>query len=447
MTLQPGARSDAVGQVRYGCTMGAMYSAVAIPGVVPIADCGPGCADKQYTSIALANGFQGGGRFGGSVPPSLNASQEDVVFGGAERLRDLIQASLKMLDGDLFVVTTGCIADIVGDDVGSVVEKFQRDGKPVVYAETGGFRGNNFIGHEIVCKAIIDQFVGDYSGRKVKGLVNVWSLVPYQDTHWRGDLAELKRILEGIGLKVNILFGVGSKGVSEWKAIPKAQFNLVVSAWQGLSIAEHLQEKYGQPYLHVPHVPIGSIETRRFLETVTRFAGLDPERAQGFMAAEEHEFYSYIEQFSDFYSENWWGVPSRFAVVTDSTYGLSLTRFLVNQLGLIPSLAIATENPPEEHRESIAQQFGSVSDDVSVDVRFIEDGYHIANAIRGAPERPRMIFGTTWDREVAKELRATVVEVSMPASSEVVLSRSYVGYRGALSLIEKISTTAISLGA
>jgi len=40
----------------------------------------------------------------------------------------------------------------------------------------------------------------------------------------------------------------------------------------------------------------------------------------------------------------------------------------------------------------------------------------------------------TWQ----KELKANVVEVSFPASYEVVLSGSYVGYRGALLFMEKI---------
>lgn len=92
-------------------------------------------------------------------------------------------------------------------------------------------------------KAIIDQFVGDYSGPREKGTVNVFSELPYQNTFWRGDLSELKRILAGIGLKVNILFGPESKGISEWKSIPKAQFNLVVSPWLGIETARHIEKK------------------------------------------------------------------------------------------------------------------------------------------------------------------------------------------------------------
>ena len=61
--------------------------------------------------------------------------------------------------------------------------------------------------------------------------------------------------------------------------------------------------------------------------------------------------------------------------------------------------------------------------------------------------KPPIIFGTTWERDTAKELKGHIVEVGFPASYEVVISRSYIGYRGALSLLEKIYTTAISASA
>jgi nitrogenase molybdenum-iron protein beta chain len=439
-------KSESICRVRYGCAVGAMHSAVAIPGTIPIADCGPGCADKQYAGLVFYNGFQGSGYGGGASLPSVNSTEKEVVFGGNERLRELIQASLKVMKADLFVVTTGCISDIVGDDVESVVGEFQARGAPVVYAETGGFKGNNFIGHEAIAKAIVDQHVGDYAGPRDEGLVNVWTELPYQNTFWRGDLQEIKRILEGIGLRVNILFGHGSGGVEEWKTIPRAGFNLVLHSWLGLSIAEHLREKYGQPYLHVPMIPIGSIETGGFLRKVAAYAKTDPERAEAFIREEERDYYRYLEEFSEFYAEYFFGVPSKLAVVSDSAYAAAITNFASNQLGLIPVKIIATEDPPEEHREGIRGLFRGISPDIP-EVQFIEDGFVIEEEIRNSPRRPAIIFGTTWERDVAKEIRAGIVEVSFPASYEVVLSRGYVGYRGALSLIEKIFTATISASA
>lgn len=444
-----GPKTNSIQQIRYLCSIAAMHSASAIPRVIPITHCGPGCADKQFMNIAFYNGFQGGGYGGGAVVPSTNATEREVVFGGADRLDELIGASLKILDADLFVVLTGCISDLVGDDVGSVVGEYQKKGVPIVFAETGGFRGNNFTGHEIVTKAIIDQYVGPSDAPKVKGTVNVWSLLPYHNTFWRGDLTEIKRVLEGIGLKVNILFGPASDGVSEWKKIPQAQFNLVLSPWLGLETAEHLERKYGQPFLHVPAIPAGAKETGAFLRKVGAFAGISKKKVETFIKAEESTYYKYLEDFTDFYAEYWWGLPAKFAVTADSGYALALTRFLVNQLGLIPARVILTDNPPDERRAAIQDAFRHIADDVSVEVDFEEDSYRVHELLRRTNfgHKPPIILGTTWERDLAKELKGAIIEVTFPASYEVVLSRTYVGYRGGLNLLEKIYTTAVSASA
>lgn len=443
-------KPNSIEQVRYGCAIGALHSAVAIPRVIPITHCGPGCADKQFMNLAFYNGFQGGGYGGGAVVPSTNATEREVVFGGAERLRELIISSRKVLDADLFVVLTGCIPDLVGDDVGAVVSEFQDDGDvPVIYAETGGFRGNNFTGHELVSKAIIDQFVGDYNGPRQKGLVNVWSLLPFHNTFWRGDLSEIKRVLEGIGLEVNILFGHESQGVADWKRIPQAEFNLVLSPWLGVATAQHLEKKYGQTYLHIPAIPIGAQETSAFLRKVAEFAKLDAAVVEGFIAKEERLYYNYLQDFSDFFSEYWWGLPAKFAVIADSAYNLALTRFLVNQLGLIPVKNVVTENPPDDYRSAISNEFLHIAHDVSISVEYEEDSYVIHEKLRAADfgHKPPVIFATTWERDVAKELKGAIVEVGFPTSYEVVISRSYLGYRGALTLLEKIYSITVSASA
>jgi len=438
-------KTNSINQPRYGCSLGSLYTAVAIPRVVPITHCGPGCGDKQFTATAFYNGFQGSGYGGGAISPSVNASEKEVVFGGGERLHELISASIKIIDADLFVVLTGCIADLVGDDVPAVVSEFQEKGVPIVYAETGGFKGNNYTGHELVTKAIIDQYVGDYDGPKEKKLVNVWSLVPFVDTFWRGDLEEIKRVLEGIGLKVNILFGHESKGVEEWKNIPKAEFNLVLSPWIGLDTAKHLEKKYKQPFLHIPLIPIGAEETSAFLRQVGKFAKVSFKKVEDFIKKEEDYYYYYLENFADFYSEYWWGLPAKFGVVSNSAYNLALTKFLVNQLGLIPGRQIITENTPDEYKDFIREQYAHIAEDVSTTVDFIEDGYTIGQELLKTDfgHKPPLLFATTWDRDIAKQLKGGILEIGFPASYEVVVNRSNIGYRGALSLLEKIYTTAI----
>lgn len=445
-------QTNSIGQVRYTCCISAYHSVNAIPGALPITHCGPGCADKQYESTAFYNGYQGGGHSGGSVVPSTNLTEKDVVFGGIKRLREQIKATLRIMESDLYVVLNGCIGELVGDDVGSVVSEFQEQNVPIVYAETGGFKGNNYIGHEIVVKAIIDQYVDKYAQNKSEknpNLINVWTELPYQDTFWRGDLQEIKRILEGAGFQVNILFGIDSKGVEEWKTIPNAAFNLVISPWLGLDIAKHLEEKYGQPYLHIPAVPIGAGEVRAFIDKVVDFAVRNKRKANNFLKKEEEVYYKYLEYFQDFYSEYWWGLPSKYSVIADSTYTLSINRFLVNQLGLIPSVQVITDNAPEKYRKMIKEQFADLGTGTPEKIEFVEDGYIAGQLIKKADYggQTPIIFGSAWDRDVVHEIEGCIVEVGFPVSYEVVINRTYVGYRGALALIEKIYTAAISRSA
>lgn len=446
--LNSNEQTNSIVHPRYGCAIGAAYTVSAIPKGIPIVHCGPGCADKQYYMLSFNNGYQGGGYGGGSVIPSVNAGENEVVFGGEKKLDDLIKSTFKIIDGDLFVVLNGCTGELVGDDVGSVVRKYQEKGYPIVYAETGGFKGNNLVGHEIVTEAIIDQFVGDYAGEKEKGLINLWFEVPYFNTNWRGDFIEIKRILEGAGFKVNVLFGSESTGVEEWKNIPKAQFNLVLSPWIGIKTAKHLEKKYNQPFLHVPIIPIGEEETTKFLRQVVEYAGIDKQRSEEFIKKEADRYYYFLEHFADFFSEFWFGLPSRYSVIGDSSYNLAINKFLAKQIGLLPATQIITDNPPERFREAIRNEYKNLAEDISVDVEFVEDGYIVEKKLKETDfgVNVPLIFASAWERDIAKELKGLILEISCPSSFEVVINRSYIGYTGALTLLEKIYSTAVSAG-
>jgi len=430
-------------QVRYVCTLGAIASVIAIPGAQPITHCGPGCASKQFHALSGISGYQGG-EF---QVPSTNIGNREVIFGGADRLDTVIASTLKVMEADLFVVLSGCVPALIGDDVASVVASYRKRGIPIVLAETNGYQGNNFTGHEIVARAIIDQYADDYAGPVQPGLVNVWSLLPYQNPFWRGDLEEIHRLLEGIGLEVNILFGHSSQGVGDWRQVPRAQFNLVLSPWLGLETARHLEQKYGQPFLHIPTLPIGAKETGRFLRKIADFAGLDRQRVERFIAAEERRYYLYLRDFSTFYAgcTSQYQLPSALIVVSDSAYNLAVSAFMIDQLGLVPACHIVTENPPEAARAGIAAAFRALAEDGDVPVHFADDGFVIGRIVRDTDLTGQLpiVFGTTWEDELAKALDAPLIEISYPSTDEVVLSRSYLGYRGALQLIERIYTTVV----
>lgn len=423
-------------QPRYSCAIGAQQTVVAIKRGVPILHAGPGCSSKVSSLIG-----QGEGYAGGNTIPCTNTGEAEVVYGGEGRLRDVVDGAFKVIDADLYVILTGCTSDIVGDDVGRVTGEYQAQGRAVVYAETGGFKSNNYVSHEAVVNAIIDQYVDVHNkgGNIRKGLVNVFATVPYQDPYWNGNLEEIKRILEGIGLTVNILFGNESGGVDEWKTIPDAEFNILINTWTGLGIVRHLEEKYGTPYMQFPYLPIGGIETTRFLKQVAGFGELNGEKVDAFIQKEEEKYYSFIERTADFMLEFRYGIPRRFYTILDAAYSIGFSKFLLSELGIIPAKQYVIDDTPEEFREEIKKQFAAISDLRSAEVSFSIDGGAIQQEIREEPQKNRaIILGSGWERDLASDIKADLLIISAPVTYRLVLNCGYAGYNGGLRAIEDI---------
>ncbi|MDR3315522.1 MAG: hypothetical protein LBS98_03450 [Coriobacteriales bacterium] len=435
--------SSFIEQERYTCAIGALQSVVAIPRAVPILHSGPGCGTMVQGFFERSTGYAGG-----YTSPCTNFSETEVVFGGIERLRSIVENTYKILDTDLQVILTGCTSDIVGDDVGSVVGEFTALGKPLVYVETAGFKSNNFVAHANVVNAIIDQFVDkfveDFLPRSDLGLVNLFASVPYQDPFWKGNLLEYRRLLEVLGFKVNILFGPLSGGVEEWKSIPAARFNVLVSPWYGLPIVEHLEEKYGQPFVQFPYTPIGANETTRFLLAVAAFAReqgveVDEQHLKDFIIREEYAYYEEIDNLATFLLEFRYGLPSYVHILHDAGYVLGLSKFLLHEVGIVPKEQFIVDNTPEEFQESVAANLAATSDKRTIPVTFDPDAGAAQNAIRSIEHSGRgLIIGSGWDKELAKEKDCDFLSASAPSPYRLVLTTNYVGYSGGLRVIEDI---------
>ncbi|WP_025692018.1 nitrogenase component 1 [Paenibacillus zanthoxyli] len=431
--------SKLIEQPRYSCALGVQQTVIAIQRAVPIVHAGPGCSTKIHGLLG-----QGEGYAGGSTIPCTNSSESEVVFGGEKKLRGVIDGAFKVIDADLFVVLTGCTSDIVGDDVGQVTREFQNLGKPIVFAETGGFKSNNYVSHDLIIKAIVEQYVDRYApakGEVIPGLVNVFASIPYQDPYWIGNLQEIKRLLTGIGLTPNILFGPESGGVSEWLTVPQAEFNIVVSAWPGLRSAKLLKRKYGTPFYHFPYLPVGGAETSRFLREVAAFGtSIDREKAEKFIADEERKFYTHIERTADFMLEFRYGIPRVFYTILDATYAVGFSKYLLNELGIIPAeVQYIIDDTPEQYREGIREQFRRISDRRSANVEFSVDGGEIQENIRKtSPKQRALILGSGWERDMAVDIGADLLPVSVPITYRLVLNCGYAGYNGGLRLIEDI---------
>lgn len=420
---------------RYKCALAAMQTVQAIDRACPVLHSGPGCAQK------LSDTTGSSGYLSPQIFPCTSINEKDVVFGGVKKLETTIANALKVIDADLYVVLTGCIPEIVGDDAAEVVSKFSDADKPVVFAPTAGFKGNNYKGHEQVVEAIVTQYLKK-SDKKQKGLVNLWADVPYQDLFWLGNIRELENLLREIGLTPNTIFGY-QRGIENINKIPEAEFNLLVSPWVGLKNMKTMEKKLGIPYLHYPVLPIGATETGKFLRAVGQFAGVEEAKVEEAIKKHEDYFYYLISRYADLFLENR-VINKQFTVVADAQYALGITKFLVNDLGLVPAKQFITDDTPKEHQELIAAEFQSLNYGIKADVAFETDGFKIHEEIKshdyhGYP----LVLGGYYEKEVTEKLKGNFLNISWPVMDKVVFDDFYVGYTGGIRLIEDIYTVAV----
>lgn len=430
---------------RYLCAMGgALMAATALPETIPILHAAVGCAGSVAWGQNGGSGLQVAGYCGGLVTPSSNVQEREVVFGGDNRLREQIKNTVDVMNGRLYFVITGCVTEIIGDDVRAVVGEFRDEGVEIIHAETAGFKGNSYVGYDLFLQSLFKNYV-ERGTERVKGRVNVWGIAPFQDVFWRGNLEGIRSLLTKLGLEVNTFF-TPADSLDAIKQSSSAELNIVVSDIYGVKAAQVFEEVHGVPFITNP-LPIGPSATDAFLRNVGKALNLDVE---GVVASENADYYAYLDPLTDCYNDL---DLQRYAVVVgDSNYAPTLTAFLENDLGWVPKLSAVTDNNLSEEEESL---LASRWDGLQAEVVFETD---TSEVIRHLSERwprndgaryynafsPAFVVGSSLDRELALSLGAGHLSVGFPVANRAVLDRGYTGYRGGLRLAEDLFSAAIA---
>lgn len=423
---------------RNSCALhGALQVFEAIEGTVPVIHSTSGCGVQHYLGGTRLSG--GNDPFGSPPVSSTNIREKHVVFGGGSRLREQLKNSVKVVQGDLYAIVTGCSIEMVGDDVPAMAKEGRDQDWPVIYANTPGFRGDVHQGYQLAVRSLIEQLpdIWKESSSAPAGLVNILGVIPDQDPFWRGNLQEVGRLLEAVGLVPNLLLGA-DQDVASWKRVPGAALNLVLSPWGELP-AQLLEERYGIPSISVEGVPVGAA-AGVLLTRVTEKLGLDRQRTDAVIAREESRLKRQFGLLADTYYRT--GFQREFALVGESAQVVGLGEFLGTSLGLLPRTLVITDNLPDSLREALIARLSSIVPGYAVDIVFSEDRAEIADAIRRGAAG--IVLGSSLDQEAAVELGVPFLAVSFPLTNRIVLDRGYAGYRGAASLLEDLGTVILA---
>jgi nitrogenase molybdenum-iron protein beta chain len=414
---------------------GALHLLDAIPAVVPILHANAGCGVSAWNEDPFQSGVDE--TCSGSRELSSTLVQEkQVVFGGTARLREQIKNTVKVLNGDLYVVVTGCVPEVTGDDVQAMVKEAREQRWPVVGLSTPGFKGHAWSGHATTAAALIQQHLATTQAEDAHPFdVNLFGLVPGQDPAWEGDLLELEGLLALLGLRANRLLGHGQT-IENWSRATRARLSLVLSPW-GLAPAQALEEFHGVPVLDLGWTPVGSLDAGLLLERLGAALQLEADVVARAREGLDDELRYYLSKAATGLILG--HVQTRTAVVGGSAGAVGQARFLAGTLGQILTDVILTDEPAEARRGAMIATIQEVAPGAVVS--FHSGQGAIAAQLRLS--RPELIVGSALEGPVALELSAALVERAAPLRARPLLRRTHAGIAGAIALVEDLLAALI----
>ncbi len=199
---------------------------------------------------------------------STDMQDENIVFGGEEKLKEAIREAFDMFKPKSIGIFSTCPVGLIGDDVHAVAREMKAElGINIFGFSCEGYRGvSQSAGHHIANNGIFKHVVGnDNRERTGKFQVNLMG-----EYNIGGDAFEIERIFEEIGVTLLSTYS-GNSTVESFAYSHTADLNMVMCHRSINYIAEMMEEKYGIPWVKVNF--IGAESTAKSLRKLADYFG------------------------------------------------------------------------------------------------------------------------------------------------------------------------------
>lgn len=220
-----------------------------------------GCAAMQSFIARLSRDMtiQRGWNYKNPYTLCSNLTEDDMVFGGVQKLEQSIRDAWERHHSKVIFVTASCATGIIGDDIDSVTTRLQEElGTTIVPMHCEGFRARHWSsGFDISGHAMLRQLVNKNPPHKEEDTINIMHL---------GGPDIYSPLLAKLGLRTNLVMG-GATLDTIYKLTSAAASSAMCMVLSYL--AAGLEQEYGVPEIKVP-TPYGLKATDDWLREVGR---------------------------------------------------------------------------------------------------------------------------------------------------------------------------------
>ncbi|RMF98048.1 MAG: hypothetical protein D6734_00860 [Candidatus Schekmanbacteria bacterium] len=414
----------------YSCAFtGAYYAGLVMENCGIVTHCSPGCNFSLYIS-----GTGASARFSRNhnlVSTMLN--EKNVIMGGDEILYKTLVEFAEKKPSDFQLLIAGCAPSITGDDIKESAERaFKKTGIPVVAVNAGGFKGTTIDGYNYALNAFAESRFLDMKEKEEK-TVNLLGIIPVHDIFWKGNIEEINRLLQKIGIRVNITFIGDRLRFQDFINMTSAKMNVIVSDSIGYEAAQILQRRFDMEYVSsLEGYPIGTVATKKFLRSVAEKMGVNSRIVDSVVEEEEKQFRMALSDYEgavkDVISRH------RYFLFADSYYALGIFNFLTGEMGMTPAgigVSSSTDSTFEILR-SMCERF-NVDPFIAID----PDNADLKNIAEQS--NPTFLIGRGEDFHLANLLGIPFLGIAPTHIHRInTSSMPLIGYRGALHLIDEM---------
>jgi len=416
--------------------IGAMYATLGINQAVPLVQGSQGCA--TYVR------YQFNRHFREPVNIAVTSFHEDAaVFGGRKNLIEGLRNLVARYHPRIIGVVTTCSSETIGDDI----ESFILEGLEEIAMELGQEAADSV--------TVVPIHTPSYVGSHVKGYDNAarsylaalsrksapngkLNLIPGMINP--GDIEEVQHLVTEMGVTPLTIFDIsrtlnaplklpkplypeGGTTAEELKDAANSLGTIALAKESGGQGAEYLCKKFNVPMVKGP-LPVGLLNTDRFLENVRTLAGGAPS------AAIERERGILLDHMADTIQ---YTTGRRVAVFGDPDLVTAVTGFIC-ELGLEP-VVVLNGSPSKDFvadLSAVVKEYG-----FSPEILSETDLFELESKIktRGVD----LILGNSKGVEIAKDAAVPLVRIGFPVYDRVGgFRRPILGYRGALNLMDQI---------